>query len=257
MFGLSQHPFSRVCHHSNPASVTSHRSWSTPVSTQSDFAVFPHENVCQPSSLQSKLRSIKTRLNWLQTAIDGQKSRRILDEMSKSHRSRLDTSFCTRSSGSSQLARHNIVEHIMYWSRVALQTNTERGSVVRDVPFVYTTFLRHTVQMTSVSTPSSAFSAGGSEANVTSERQRLHGEGIAEVEGRKPQKKKLTPQTTIVYNTVYNSGAASSATISSGTPVHREISTPPTLRVFPITRRWRVFVVNILQTERIRDGKML
>ena len=40
MFGLSQHPFTRVCHHSNPASVTSHRSWSIPVSTQSDFAVF-------------------------------------------------------------------------------------------------------------------------------------------------------------------------------------------------------------------------
>ena len=104
MFGLSQHPFSHVCHHSNPASVTSHRSWSIPVSTQSDFAVFPHENVCQPSSRQSTLRSIKTRLNWLQTAIDGQKSRRTLDEMSKSHRSRLDTSFCTRRSGSSQLA---------------------------------------------------------------------------------------------------------------------------------------------------------
>ena len=40
MFGLSQHPFSRVCHHSNPASVTLHRSWSIPVATQSDSAVF-------------------------------------------------------------------------------------------------------------------------------------------------------------------------------------------------------------------------
>ena len=87
MFGLSQHPFSRGCHHSNPASVTSHRSWSIPFLIQLDFAVFPHENVCQPSSLQSKLRSIKTRLNWLQSVIDGQKSRRTLDEMSKSHRS--------------------------------------------------------------------------------------------------------------------------------------------------------------------------
>ena len=47
--------FSRVCHHSNPASVTSHRSWSIPVSTQSEFAV-----LLRPSSLQSKLRSIKT-----------------------------------------------------------------------------------------------------------------------------------------------------------------------------------------------------
>ena len=81
MFGLSRHPFSRVCQHSDPASVTSHRSWSIHVSTHSDFAVFPHENVCQPSSLQSKLRSIKTRLSWLQTVIDGQESRRALDEM--------------------------------------------------------------------------------------------------------------------------------------------------------------------------------
>ena len=104
MFGLSQHPFSRVCQHSDPASVTSHRSWSIPVPTQSDFAVFPHENVCQPSSPQSKLCSIKTRLNWLQTVIDGQKSRRTLDKMWKLHRSRLDTSHCTRRSGSSQLA---------------------------------------------------------------------------------------------------------------------------------------------------------
>ena len=68
------------------------------------FCCFPHENLCQPSSLQFKFRSIKTRLNWLQTVIDGQKSRRTLDEMSGSHRSRLDTSFCTRWSGSSQLA---------------------------------------------------------------------------------------------------------------------------------------------------------
>ena len=45
---------------------------------------------------------------------------------------------------------------------------------------------------------------------------------IAEVEGRRPRKKKAPPQPTIVYNTVYNSGAASSARIRSGTPVHRE-----------------------------------
>ena len=37
--------------------------------------------------------------------------------------------------------RQNLVEDSMYWSRVTLQTNTERGSVVRDVPFVYITFL--------------------------------------------------------------------------------------------------------------------
>ena len=48
--------------------------------------------MCHPSSLQSKLRSIKTRLSW------------SLDKMLKLHRSRLDTSLCTRRSGSSQLA---------------------------------------------------------------------------------------------------------------------------------------------------------
>ena len=79
------------------ASVTSHRSWSIPVSTQSDSAVFPHENLCQPSSLQSKLRSIRTRLNWLQTVIDGQKSQRNPTDLDWTRAS------CTRWSGSSQL----------------------------------------------------------------------------------------------------------------------------------------------------------
>ena len=37
--------------------------------------------------------------------------------------------------------RQNLVEDSMYWNRATLQTNTERGSVVRDVPFVYITFL--------------------------------------------------------------------------------------------------------------------
>ena len=100
MFGLSRHSlFVFVI-----TSDTSHRSWSLPVSTHSDFAVFPHENACRPPFIQSKLRSIKTRLNWLQTVIDGQKKSTNLDEMSKLHRFRLDTSFCTRRSGSSQLA---------------------------------------------------------------------------------------------------------------------------------------------------------
>ena len=246
MFGLSQHPFSRGCHHSNPASVTSHRSWSIPVSTQSDSAVFPPENLCQPSSLQFKLRSIKTQLNWLQTVIDGQRSQRTLDEMSKSHRSRLDTSFCTQRSGSSQLASDKIlVEDSMYWNRATLQTNTERGCAFRlhYIP-------RHTARMTSVSTPSSASVYEAPKRMSLFERERLH--GVAEVEGRKPRKKKSTPQTTIVYNTVYNSGAASCATISSGTPVRKETSTPPSPRSSPITRRWRLFVVSILQKERMR-----
>ena len=63
-------------------------------------------------------------------------------------------------------------------------------------------------------------SAGGSEANVTSERQRLHGESGEGHDCRSrgteaSKEKKATPQTTIVYNTEYNSGAASSATISA------------------------------------------
>ena len=37
--------------------------------------------------------------------------------------------------------RQNLVEDSMYWNRATLQTDTERGSVVRVVPFVYITFL--------------------------------------------------------------------------------------------------------------------
>ena len=99
---------------------------------------------------------------------------------------------------------------------------------------------RNTTRMTSVSTPSPASTAKAVR------------DMIAEVEGRKPRKKKAPPQPTIVFNTVYTSGSASSATTSSSTPVHTEISTPPSPRVSPITRRWRLFVVSILQTERIR-----
>ena len=110
--------------------------------------------------------------------------------------------------------------------------------------------------MTSVSTVI-GINAGGSEANVTSERDndltaKAVRDMIAEVEGRKPRKKKATPQTTIVYNTVYKSGAAFSAMISSGTPVRREISTPPSPQSSPRTRRWRLFVVSIVQKERGR-----
>ena len=177
MFGLSRYPLSRVCHHSNPAPDTSHRSWSIPVSTHSDFAVFPHENVCQPSSLQFKLRSVKTRLNWLQTVIDAHKSRRTLDEMSKLHRSRLDTSFCTRRSGSSQLASDETL------SRTACTGTELHCKPTRSVdqlcemcpsPTLHSS--THCSNDVSVD-PVIGFSAGGAEANVTSERQRLHGEG--------------------------------------------------------------------------------
>ena len=74
--------------------------------------------------------------------------------------------------------------------------------------------------MTSVSTPSSASVQEAlkrlsllRDNDFTAKAVR---DMIAEVEGRKPGKKKAPPQPTIVYNTVYNSGAASSATISSG-----------------------------------------
>ena len=118
MFGLSRHPLSRVCQHSNPASVTSRRSWSIPVSRHSDSAVFPHENVCQSSSLQSQLRSIKTLLSWLQTVIDGQESRRTLDkknvetpQISMGHEP-LHTTVGILEAG----LRRNLVEDCMYWN---------------------------------------------------------------------------------------------------------------------------------------------
>ena len=180
MFGLSRHPLSRVCHHSNPASDTSHRSWSIPVSTHSGFAVFPHENVCQPSSLHFKLRSIKTRLNWLQTVIDGQKSRRTLDEMSKLHRSRLDTSFCTRRSGSSQLASDETLSR-----RVCTEqsyTANQHGAWISCARCALRLHYipRHTARMTSVSTPSSASVQEALKRMSLLERQRLHGEGGGE-----------------------------------------------------------------------------
>ena len=116
---------------------------------------------------------------------------------------------------------------------------------------------RHTARMTSVSTPSSASVQEAlkrmsllRDNDFTAKAVR---DMIAEVEGRKPRKKKPTPQTTIVYNTVYNSGAAPSATISSGTPVRKDISTPPSPQSFPTTRLWRRFVVGILQKERIES----
>ena len=115
--------------------------------------------------------------------------------------------------------------------------------------------LRHTVRMTSVSTPSSA-SVQEALKRMSLQRDtdftaKAVTDMTAQVEGRKPRKKKAPPQPTIVHNTVYHSGAAIGATISSGTPVHTEISTPPSPRVSPITRRWRLLVVSILQTERI------
>ena len=102
-------------------------------------------------------------------------------------------------------------------------------------------------------------SEGGSQTDVTSERQRLHGEGGEDNDfrsrGTEASKKKAPPQTTVVSNTVYNPGAASSATIGSETPAHREISTPPSPRFSPVTRRWRLFVVSLLQEESARERR--
>ena len=202
-------------------------------------AVFPHENVCQPSSLQSKLRSIRTRLSRLQTVIDGQESRRALDKMSKLHRSRLDTSFCTRRSGSSQLASDETLSRTACpGTDVTLQTNTERGSVVRDMPFAYTTFLRHTARITSVSTPSSPSVQEAHETNVTPERQRLHsksGEGH-DCRSRGTEASKEEGSTTthdrVQHHVQFWSGVQCDDQLK-GTQIHREISKPPTPRVLP------------------------
>ena len=74
---------------------------------------------------------------------------------------------------------------------------------------------RHTARMTSVSTPSSASVQEAlkrmsflRDNDFTAKAVR---DMIAEVEGRKPRKKKPTPQTTIVYNTVYNSELGNSS----------------------------------------------
>ena len=199
------------------------------------FFVFPHDNVCQPSSLQSKLRSIKTRLNWLQTVIDGQKSQRTLDEMSKSHRSRLDTCFFAhdgRDPRSWPQTKPCRGQHVLEQSYTANQ----HGAWISCARCA----LRHTARMTSVSTPSLASVQEALKRTSLSRDNDFTAKAardmIAEVEGRKPRKKKPTSQTTIVYNTVYNSRAASSATISSETPVLRDISTPPSPQSSPTTR---------------------
>ena len=98
------------------------------------FCFFPCENVCQPSSFQCKLRSIKTRLNWLQTVIDGQKNRR---NPGRNVENPTDLDW-TRALGPQT---EPCLRTACAGAEVTLQTNTECGSVVRDVPFAYTTFL--------------------------------------------------------------------------------------------------------------------
>ena len=125
----------------------------------------------------------------------------------------------------------------MSWNRGTLQTNTECGSVVR------------AARMTSVSTPSSA------SVQEALKRMSLLRDNdftvkavrdmIAEVEGPKPRKKKQTPQTTIVYNTVYNSGAA---------PVRVQLGNSSAQRKFDLSDNSSVAPIccGILQKERMR-----
>ena len=97
--------------------------------------------------------------------------------MSKLHRSRLDTSLCTRRSGSSQLASDETL------SRTACTGTEVHCKPTRSVdqlcemcPSSTLHSSTHCSNDVSVD-PVIGFSAGGSEANVTFERQRLHGEG--------------------------------------------------------------------------------
>ena len=96
--------------------------------------------------------------------------------MSKSHRSRLDTSFCTRRSGSSQLASDKTL------SRTACTGTELHCKPTRSVDQLCEMCPSSTLHSSTHCSndvsgdPVIVFSAGGSEANVTFERQRLHGE---------------------------------------------------------------------------------
>ena len=142
------------------------------------FLLCSHENTCQSSSLQSKLRSIRTRLSRLQLLIDGQGSRRTLDKMSKLHRSRLDTSFCTRRSGSSQLASD---ETLPRTACSGTELHCERTRSVDQLCEVCSSPTprpqAHGPDHVRLNTVIGN-STGGPEENVTSERQRPHGEGV-------------------------------------------------------------------------------
>ena len=102
--------------------------------------------------------------------------------------------------------------------------------------------------MTSVSTPSSASVQEAlkrmsllKDNDLTAKAVR---DMIAEVEGRKPRKKKAPPQPTIVYNTVYNSGASIKCDDQIGNSnAQRNLDATIT-----IIRRLRLFVVSVLET---------
>ena len=153
--------------------------------------------------------------------------------MSKLHRSRLDTSFGTRRSGSSQLASDKTLSRIECFATELHCKPTRSVDQLCEMCPSSSYIPRHTARMTSVSTPSSTL-----VQEAVKRTSLLRDNMIAEIEGLKPRKKKAPPQPTTVYNTVPH-------------PVRRS-AREPSLRVSPITRRWRLFVVSILQTERIR-----
>ena len=73
--------------------------------------------------------------------------------------------------------RRNLVEDSMYWNRATLQTPTRSVDQLREMyPSPTLRPQAHGPDDVRLSTVI-GISAGGSEANVTSERQRLHGEG--------------------------------------------------------------------------------
>ena len=253
IFGLSLHPVSRFCQHANPASVNAHRTWSIPVSTQSDFVVFFHGNVCQPSLLQSKLRSIATRLSRLQTVIDVQQSRRALEQMSKLHRSRLDTSFGTRRSGSSQLASDETL------SRTACPGTELHCEPTRSVDQLCEMCPSPTPRSSTHVDPVIGVSAGGSETNVTSERQRLHseiGEGH-DCRSRGTEASKEEGDTTTDDRVQHRVQFWSGIQCDDQLGAQRNLDATNT-SCLPDNCRWRLFVVSILQRKgREYDGKML
>ena len=232
---------------SNPAFDTSHRSCSILVSTHSDFSVFPHENVCQPSSLQFKLRSIKTRLNWLQTVIDGQKSRRTLDEMSKLHRSRLDTSFCTRRSGSSQLASDETLPRIASCPGAELHCKPTR-SVDQLCEMCLSPALHSSTHC----------SNDVSVDPVIGFSERLHGEGgeghDCRSRGTEASKEEVdnTNDDRVQHRVQFWSSIHATINQLGNLQCAEKISTPPSPQSSPKTRRWRLLVVSLLQKERMR-----
>ena len=115
------------------------------------------QSAWQPSSSQSPLSSIKARLNRLQALIvHGQESRRAMDNMSKLNRSRLDTSVCTRWSGSSQLPQPKPCrgQQVLEQSYAANQHGTWISCTTCALRLHHVP--RHSARMTSVSTLSSA-----------------------------------------------------------------------------------------------------